>query len=123
MAEDSITLQGLRIPANHGVTDREREEGQTFLVDVTAWLDLSEAGLADDLSATLDYGVLAEAIHHRVSGERWKLIERVAERVADLVLEDRRVEKVNVTVHKPEAPIAVEFGDVAVTVVRESPHS
>ena len=123
MAEDSITLQGLRILAHHGVTDREREEGQTFLVDVTAWLDLSKAGLGDDLSTSVDYGTLAEAIHHRVAGERWNLIERVAVRVADLVLENHRVSRVEVTVHKPSAPIAVEFGDVAVTVVRESPHS
>ena len=118
---DSITLKGLRIPARHGVTDRERAGGQTFVVDVTVHLDLSEAGLSDELSSTLDYGTLAEAIHRRVSGEQWKLIERVAERVAELVLGDRRVSRVEVTVYKPEAPIPVEFEDVAVTVVRHPP--
>ena len=121
--DDSITLQGLRIPAHHGVTDRERAAGQTFVVDVNAYLDVSAAGRSDELSSTVDYATLAEAIHRRVSGERWNLIERVAERVADLVLEDRRVSRVDVTVHKPEAPITVEFEDVAVTVVRHSPHT
>jgi len=118
---DSITLRGLRVRARHGVMERERSTGQTFLVDVKACLDLSEAGNTDELRSTLDYGTLAEAIHRRVSGERWNLIERVAERVADLVLEDGRVVQVEVTVHKPEAPIGVEFGDVSVTVVRPLP--
>ncbi len=121
MVEDSITLRGLRIPAHHGVLEEEKAEGQTFLVDVRVWLDLAEAGNTDDLSHTLDYGALAEAIHRRVSGERWNLIERVAARVSDLVIEDRRVSRAEVTVHKPEAPIAVEFEDVAVTITRSAP--
>ncbi|MDE0289418.1 MAG: dihydroneopterin aldolase [bacterium] len=119
--DDSITLKGLRIPARHGVTDEERASGQTFFVDVVARLDLSAAGCTDDLSETLDYGILAEAIHRRVSGEQWNLIEKVAERVADLVLENGLVTRVEVTVHKPEAPIRVPFEDVAVTIVRHSP--
>ncbi len=118
---DSITLRGLWVRAHHGVMEQERAGGQIFVVDVTARLDLSEAGTTDQLPSTLDYGTLAEAIHRRVSGERWNLIERVAERVADLVLEDRRVVRVEVTVHKPEAPIGVEFEDVSVTVVRPLP--
>jgi dihydroneopterin aldolase len=115
---DSITLRGLRVRAHHGVMEQERVTGQTFVVDVKACIDLSEAGTTDELSSTLDYAILAEAIHRRVSGERWNLIERVAERVADLVLEDSRVVRMEVTVHKPEAPIGVEFEDVSVTVVR-----
>jgi len=118
---DSITLKGLRIEAHHGVLAEERREGQPFVVDVTVWLDLSEAGEHDELAATIDYGKLATEIHRRVSGERWNLIEKVAERVADLVLEDGRVTRVAVTVHKPRAPIDVEFEDVSVTVVRPLP--
>ena len=119
--DDSIMLKGLRIPARHGVTEEERAGGQTFVLDVVAWLDLTTAGRTDDLSVTLDYGLLAEAIHSRVSGEQWNLIETVAERVADLVLENGLVTRVEVTVHKPEAPIRVPFEDVAVTIVRHSP--
>ena len=118
---DSIILKGLRVRARHGATEQERAAGQTFVVDVTARLDLAAAGRSDDLSETLDYGVLAEAIHRRVAGEQWNLIETVAERVADLVLEDGRVIRAEVTVHKPEAPIAVPFEDVSVTIVRHAP--
>ena len=117
---DSIILKGLRVRARHGATEQERAAGQTFVLDVMARLDLAAAGLSDDLSETLDYGVLAEAIHDRVAGEQWNLIETVAERVADLVLEDPLVARVEVTVHKPEAPIRVPFEDVSVTVVRHS---
>ena len=116
---DSISLTGLEVFARHGVLEHEKVEGQTFVVDVTADLDLSAARVSDDLADTLDYGTLAAAIHERVAGERWDLIERVAQRVVDLVLEDVRVSRATVTVHKPQAPIEVPFGDVTVTVTSE----
>ena len=115
---DTITLAGVEVFAHHGVYEEERKNGQTFIVDVTVTIDLRAAGQNDDLAATLHYGDMADAIHHRVSSERWDLIERVAERVAELVLEDGRVERVEVTVHKPQAPIKVPFGDVSVTITR-----
>ena len=119
--EDSITLTGLRIPAFHGVFDHEQQQGQVFVVDVTLRLDLAGAGRTDRLDVTIDYGALAHRIYRRVSEERWNLIERVAERVAELVLEDSRVARVEVTIHKPEAPIETDFADVSVTIVRYKP--
>ncbi len=115
---DQIVLRGIAVWARHGVYAEERERGQRFLVDVVADVDLSPAGTSDDLAATVDYGELARAVHERVAGERWDLIERVAERVAELVLEDRRVRAVEVTVHKPQAPMPVTVADVAVVVRR-----
>ncbi len=113
-----ISIKGIEVFAHHGVLETEREVGQTFFIDVTVSLDLTRAGQSDDLNQTLDYGSLAAAIHERVSSERWNLIERVAERVADLVLADSWVEGVEVTVHKPDAPIQVPFRDVSVTITR-----
>lgn len=115
---DRIVLRGIEIFAHHGVFPEEQERGQRFVVDVVATLDLSVASLTDRLADTLDYGALAEAIHDRVAAERWDLLERVAQRVADLVLEDVRVSAVEVTVHKPDAPISVGVADVAVVVER-----
>ena len=115
---DSIRLTGLRVFAYHGVLPEERASGQEFIVDVTVHADLSAAAAGDDLSATIDYGELAAAVHHRVTVERWNLIERVAERVADLVLENDLARGVEVTVHKPAAPIPVPFADVAVEIRR-----
>lgn len=118
MAKDRISLTGLRVHANHGVFDFEREQGQLFIIDVTAWLDLSPAALSDDLSQTVHYGELAEEVVAAVASEPVDLIETVAEHVALVVLAHKPVDRVEVTVHKPEAPISVPFADVAVTIER-----
>jgi dihydroneopterin aldolase len=118
MPTDRITLSGLKIQANHGVLDFERANGQLFIVDVIVWLDLSPAAAADDLTKTVNYAELADEIHAAVSTDPVDLIETVAERVAQVVLAHNPVQQVEVTVHKPQAPIAVNFDDVAVTIVR-----
>jgi dihydroneopterin aldolase len=115
---DSITIAGIEVFAYHGVLAKEKNKGQLFLVDVELRLDLSAAGDSDDLAETVDYGLLAQQIHDLVASEQWDLIERVAARVAETVLEDVRVREVVATVHKPGAPIAVGFSDVSVTVRR-----
>ena len=115
---DSITIAGIEVFAYHGVLAKEKNKGQLFLVDVELRLDLSAAGDSDDLAETVEYGLLAQQIHDLVASERWDLIERVAARVAETVLEDVRVREVGATVHKPGAPIAVGFSDVSVTVRR-----
>lgn len=116
---DRITLTGLCVFGRHGVFDHEKRDGQEFRVDVTAWLDLTEAAATDDLRHTLDYGGLAERAAAVVAGEPYDLIEAVAGKIADEVLLDPRVNAVEVTVHKPSAPIPLTFDDVAVTVRRE----
>lgn len=115
---DRITLTGLRIQAHHGVFDFERENGQMFVVDVMAWLDLSAASGSDDLARTVHYGELAEEVAEAVATSPVDLIETVAERVANVVLAHEAVTVTEVTVHKPQAPITVPFGDVSVTIVR-----
>lgn len=115
---DRIALSGIEVFARHGVLDREQEEGQLFAIDVDLSLDLTAPGHSDCLTDTVDYGALAGRIHDLVSSERWNLIEKVAQRVADLVLENSLVEAVTVTVHKPQAPIEVPFRDVTVTITR-----
>lgn len=116
---DRIELRGLEVFARHGVFDHEKADGQLFGIDVVVHIDLSRAGDTDDLSDTLDYGVMAQRVHDVVAGERWNLIEKVAARVAEVVLSgDVRIESVAVTVHKPSAPIPHGFDDVAVTIER-----
>lgn len=115
-ATGRITLTGLRVYGRHGVLEAERAEGQEFVVDATVWLDLGPAAASDDLSDTLDYGALAQRAARIVGGPQCDLIETVATRIAEDVLTDRRVHAVEVTVHKPAAPIPLTFSDVAVTV-------
>jgi 7,8-dihydroneopterin aldolase/epimerase/oxygenase len=119
MTGDRIRLVGLRAIGNHGVLPQERLNGQEFLIDVTAWLDLAPAARDDDLTKTVHYGELAEALVAAVERDPVDLIETVAERCAAIVLGYDVVERVEVTIHKPGAPIAVPFADVEVTIVRE----
>ena len=118
---DEIRLTGLRATGHHGVFDHERENGQTFVIDVTVRLPLSPAAAADELARTVHYGVLAEAVVSAVERDPVDLIETVAERVADVALSFDAVREVDVTVHKPDAPITVPFADVSVTIIRRPP--
>lgn len=115
---DRIELRGLRVRGHHGVFAHERRGGQDFLVDVVVSMDLRPAGASDDLADTLHYGELAQAVAAVVAGPPRDLIESVAAEIADGVLEDPRVAAVQVTLHKPSAPIPLTFADVAVVVTR-----
>ncbi|OBJ70617.1 dihydroneopterin aldolase [Mycobacterium sp. 1274756.6] len=115
---DRIELRGLTVRGYHGVFDHERADGQDFVVDITLWLDLTAAAAGDDLADTYDYGVLADRAAAIVAGPPRNLIETVAAEIADEVITDPRVEAVEVTVHKPQAPIPHVFADVAVVARR-----
>lgn len=116
---DEITLTGLTVFGYHGVFDHERAEGQEFTIDVRLRLSLAPAAASDDVIDTVHYGELAERIAAVVAGPPVNLIETLAQRIADVVLDDARVQHTSVTVHKPHAPISLTFSDVSVTVHRE----
>ncbi|MGH3517304.1 MAG: dihydroneopterin aldolase [Haloechinothrix sp.] len=118
---DRITLTGLRVYGRHGVFDHEKADGQEFVVDLTVWTDVRTAAKTDELANTVDYGALAERAAAIVGGEPCDLIETVCTRIADDALTDERLHAVEVTVHKPAAPIPLAFADVAVTIRRERP--
>jgi dihydroneopterin aldolase len=116
---DRIRISGIEVLATHGVLDTEKQTPQKFLIDVELTLDLREAGATDRLGETVDYGELSQRTHDFVASKSFDLIERIAHGVAGLAMEYPRVEAVEVTVHKPDAPIEVPFADVSVTVSRE----
>jgi dihydroneopterin aldolase len=115
---DRIDLIGIEVWARHGALPGEKAKEQPFVVDVAVFVDIRRAAASDDLSDTIDYGKLADAVHGVVASESHNLIETVADRIAALVLEEPGIERVMVTVHKPQAPITVAFGDVSVTIDR-----
>lgn len=115
---DRLQLTGIEVFAHHGVLPEEKQIGQRFLIDLDIEADLNTAGKSDSLADTLDYGSLATKVHDLVAGSRWNLIEKVAEEIANLVLTIPLVRAVAVTVHKPNAPIALDFADVSVTIDR-----
>ncbi|MFE0731375.1 dihydroneopterin aldolase [Streptomyces antibioticus] len=115
---DRVELRGLKARGYHGVFPKEREEGQTFIVDLVLGLDTRPAAADDDLTKTVHYGVVAEEVVAVVEGEPVNLIETLAERIARACLAHDGVDEVEVRVHKPDAPITVPFDDVTVTIIR-----
>lgn len=115
-----IKLTGLRVYAHHGVFDFERQNGQDFYIDATVWVDNRTLQFNDDLSLTVHYGDLAKAIVDNVKADPVDLLETLAQRLLDMLLNwggpASPVLKAKVTVHKPNAPITYEFGDVSVSI-------
>ncbi|WP_081238236.1 dihydroneopterin aldolase [Streptomyces viridosporus] len=115
---DRVALRGLKARGYHGVFPREREEGQTFIVDIVLGLDTRPAAADDDLTRTVHYGIVAEEVVAVVEGEPVNLVETLAEQIARVCLKHEVVREVEVCVHKPDAPITVPFDDVTVTITR-----
>lgn len=115
---DQLAVRGIEIHAHHGVFDFERRDGQTFLIDLLLGLDTRPAAATDDLASTVDYGLLVDEVRTAVEKDPVDLIETLAQRIADVCLGHEQVETVEVTVHKPHAPIAATFSDVALTINR-----
>lgn len=117
-AIDRITLTGIRAFGHHGVLPHERTHGQQFSADVTLFLDLAAAGASDRLADTVDYGAVAAAVAEELTGPALDTIEALAHRIADRCTTDERVRAVEVTVHKPMAPVPVVLTDISVTITR-----
>ncbi|MFS0734205.1 dihydroneopterin aldolase [Microbacterium sp. 1P10UB] len=117
---DQIILTGVRAFGYHGVYAEERREGQEFVVDLVLDVDTRAAAASDDVADTVHYGELAEQVAGLVAGEPVDLLETLAARIAGAVLARPSVAGVQVTVHKPAAPIPVPFGDVAVRIHRRA---
>ncbi len=116
---DTISLDGIEVWANHGVLEHEADLGQRYVIDLTIHVDLAAASASDDLADTVDYGALSALVVHTFGQPRVRLVETVAGRVADAVLDhDPRIEAVDVTVHKPSAPLTVPVRDVRIQLTR-----
>jgi dihydroneopterin aldolase len=115
---DTISLVGITAYGRHGVFEHERRAGQQFHVDAVLHLDTRSAAATDDLARTVDYGAVATGLADVIRGEPVNLVETLAQRLAAVCLADSRVVAVDVTVHKPHAPVTERFDDVRLTVRR-----
>ncbi len=115
---DRISIQGIQFYGYHGVRAEERKLGQLFQADVELRLDLREAGQQDDLRASVDYGQVTAAVMEVGTRDPCKLLERLAERIAAVLLERFRVEQVTVRVTKPHPPLSNVIGGVTVEITR-----
>ena len=116
---DRIVLSRLAVYAYHGVHAEEERLGQRFYISVACELDLAGAGRNDDWNQTVCYGRLTELVHSIATGRRFKIIEALAETIAAEVLAAfAQVDRVRVTVEKPEAPVPVVMDHFAVEIER-----
>ena len=112
-----VELHGLEVFGRHGVTDEERERGQTFLFDVQ--LELSDAALSDRLEDTVDYDEVATCIRELSDRNQFALLEALAAAVADEIIDRFRVARVRVRARKPAVrPGGLETEWTAATVER-----
>lgn len=117
--KDCITLKGMEFYGYHGCYEEEKKVGQVFLVDAVLEKDLSRPGETDCLEDTINYAAVFDTIRDIVECNTFNLIERLAFHIAETVLQEYDVNAVEITVHKPKAPIDGRFSDAAVTIRRE----
>ena len=114
---DRITLTGLTAKGHHGVFDHEREDGQDFTVDLVLHTRTERAAASDALEQTISYADVADRVVPIITGQPVALIETLAEKIAQEVLTTGAL-AVDVTVHKPAAPIPHSFSDVTISIRR-----
>jgi dihydroneopterin aldolase len=116
---DKIYMNQLAFYGYHGVFQEEQKLGQRFIVDLVLHLDLTEAGTTDELGATINYGDVYNRVKMIVEGESYKLIESVAEGVAnELLARFERLKECTVKVIKPDPPIPGHYQSVAIEITR-----
>ena len=116
---DRIIVEGIRVTGHHGVLATERESGQLFIADVVAHVNTRSAASTDQLAHTVNYSDIADRVAEVLAGHPSDLLESVAEQCARVVLEFEGVECVDIAIHKPQAPLHVEFADVIVQIRRD----
>lgn len=118
---DRIELTQIRCYGYTGFLPEETVLGQWFEVDLSIVLDLSQAGRTDDLTDTLDYRGVIERTKTIVKESKFALVERLAQAIADAVLQFDPVTEVRVRLHKPAAPIPDFGGKITIDITRQKP--
>jgi len=100
---DRIFITALTADAVIGIYDWEREVKQRLEIDLELWMDLRAAAKSDAIEDTLNYKSVAKRVLAFVEASQYRLVEALAGEIARVVLEEFRVARVRVTVHKPGA--------------------
>jgi dihydroneopterin aldolase len=118
---DKIFLHRMVFYGYHGLLAEEKQVGQRFEVDLEVKLDLKPAGDTDNIELTVDYGQLFATVQRVMELERYNLLEKAAEEIARLVLNDYPVGEVMVRIRKPGVPIkgVLDYAGVQIERVRK----
>jgi dihydroneopterin aldolase len=115
---DSIQVSGIRAYGYVGYLPEEKVLGQWFEVDLTLWLDLSAAGISDDISDTLDYREAIAIVKEQITTAKFDLVEKLVSAIADKILSLEKVSQVQVKLSKPAAPIPDFNGRITLDIIR-----
>jgi dihydroneopterin aldolase len=118
-ALDKIFVNQMEFYGYHGVFPEETRLGQRFIVDLMVLIDLKKAGESDELEYSVNYGELFQVCKEIVEGKPYKLVEAIAEKIAETVLKKfTLVSEATVKVIKPDPPIPGHYRSVAVEITR-----
>lgn len=116
---DKITIKGLKLFAYHGVNPEEKKDGQTFILDVDYYLDITKACRTDNVEDTVSYAKVVKTVKRVFTAEKYDLIECAARVVADAILREYpAIGRVDVELKKPEAPVNADFDYMSVRISR-----
>ncbi|MCL2719183.1 MAG: dihydroneopterin aldolase [Lachnospiraceae bacterium] len=116
---DEIRIENLECFAYHGVKPEENEQGQFFYINAVLYTEIRKVAAEDDLNQTTNYSKVAKYINELMTRETYQLIETVAEKIAlSILLEFPLVQKLDLEVRKPDAPINLNFTSISVKITR-----
>ncbi|WP_409252501.1 dihydroneopterin aldolase [Bacillus sp. SCS-153A] len=116
---DKIKVNEMEFYGYHGVFPEETRLGQRFRVSVTLDIDLSEAGRSDDIQDSVNYGEVYSVCREVVEGKPYKLLEALAEKLSERILQDfTKVKNCTIEVIKPDPPIPGHYRSVSVEITR-----
>jgi dihydroneopterin aldolase len=113
-----IEIRGLRATGRHGVAEQERSVPQPFEIDLDLALDMTRAALTDQVSETVDYGIVVQTVAAVVANSSYHLLEALADAIASAVLSEPRCEQVTVTVRKLRPPVPLDLRTAGVRLTR-----
>ena len=117
---DKILVRNLKICAYHGVNPEEKVDGQNFVLDIDAYVDISVPCVTDNVDDTVSYAKIIKETVKIFTSQKDDLLERAAQRVADGLFESfDKIQSLRILLKKPEAPIKADFDYVAVEIFRE----
>ena len=116
---DTIFIEQLEFYAYHGASDEEQTVGHRYSVDVSLKVDTRTAGHSDNLADTVNYSRVAKRVVAIGTSEQFRLLEALAQRLADVILEEFPVQSVQLRVRKIRPPMNVIADAVGVEIERE----
>ncbi len=116
---DQIIIENLKVFAHHGVFETETKKGQNFYINAILYCNIQKPGMSDELVDATDYGKVCEFMADYMQKYTYKLIEAVAQNMANEVLiQFPGVKEIELEIRKPEAPVALEFESISVKIRR-----